>query len=109
MIGTRLVPFGARRRSIRAVARVRMALPPTPELLAAQADYYGRTLRSCLAVRRCDTYTVWGFTDAHSWVPGWFDGEGAATPLDEDYRPKPVYAALADALREGRPGAGDGG
>jgi endo-1,4-beta-xylanase len=86
---------------------VRMALPPTPALLAAQAGYFGRTLRSCLAVRRCDTYTIWGFTDAHSWVPGWFDGEGAATPLDEDYRAKPAYAALVDALREGRPTAGD--
>ena len=61
-------------------------------------------------MRRYDTYTVWGFTDAHSWVPGWFDGEGAATPLDEDYRAKPAYAALADALRESRRrGAGHGG
>jgi endo-1,4-beta-xylanase len=32
-------------------------------------------------------------------VPGWFQGEGAATPLDEAYRPKPAYFALRDALR----------
>jgi endo-1,4-beta-xylanase len=31
-------------------------------------------------------------------VPSVFDGEGAATPFDESYRPKPAYFALRDAL-----------
>ena len=80
-------------------ADVRMALPATPELLARQADYYTRMLQACLGERRCVSFTVWGFTDAHSWVPGWFQGEGAATPLDENYQPKPAYTALRDVLR----------
>ncbi|GAA3150810.1 endo-1,4-beta-xylanase [Nonomuraea salmonea] len=67
---------------------VRMVLPVTPEKLATQADYYRRALTDCLSVRACRELTVWGFTDLHSWVPGWFDGEGAATLMDENYAPK---------------------
>lgn len=42
----------------------------------------------------CKEFTVWGFTDHHSWVPGWFDGDGAACLLDESLAPKPAYNAL---------------
>jgi endo-1,4-beta-xylanase len=84
-------------------ADVRMLLPATDEKLAAQASAFAGMLRSCLAVRRrCASYTVWGFTDAASWVPGVFPGEGAATPFDEELRPKPAYFALRDALTERR-------
>lgn len=76
---------------------VRMTLPATPEKLALQADYYRRLVDACLAVDGVSV-TVWGFTDAHSWVPGVFPGEGAATPSDEQYRRKPAYFAVRDAL-----------
>jgi endo-1,4-beta-xylanase len=79
-------------------ADVRMVLPVTPEKLATQATYFGDMMRSCAAVRRCVTFTLWGFTDKYSWVPGFFAGEGAATPLDEAFQPKPAYFALRDAL-----------
>jgi endo-1,4-beta-xylanase len=79
-------------------ADVRMILPVTPEKLATQATYFGNMMRSCVAVRRCVAFTLWGFTDKYSWVPGWFEGEGAATPLDEQFRPKPAYFALRKAL-----------
>jgi endo-1,4-beta-xylanase len=79
-------------------ADVRMVLPVTPEKLATQATYFGDMMRSCVAVRRCVTFTLWGFTDKYSWVPGFFAGEGAATPLDEAFQPKPAYFALRDAL-----------
>jgi endo-1,4-beta-xylanase len=79
-------------------ADVRMVLPVTPEKLATQATYFGNMGRSCAAVRRCVSFTLWGFTDKYSWVPGFFDGEGAATPFDEEFRPKPAWFALRDAL-----------
>ncbi|MQA79196.1 MAG: 1,4-beta-xylanase [Streptosporangiales bacterium] len=79
---------------------VRMPLPVTEEKLAVQADYFDRLLRACLAERRAVSYTVWGFTDRYSWVPGTFPGEGAATPFDADYRRKPAYLALRDALTD---------
>ena len=84
-------------------ADVRMPLPVTDEKLATQADYFAGMLDSCQAVRRCVSFTVWGFDDGHSWVPGVFAGEGAATPFDASYRPKPAYFALRDALARHRP------
>jgi endo-1,4-beta-xylanase len=82
-------------------ADVRMILPVTPEKLATQATYFGDMMRSCVAVPRCVTFTLWGFTDKYSWVPGFFEGEGAATPLDEQFQPKPAYFALRHALAGG--------
>jgi endo-1,4-beta-xylanase len=79
-------------------ADVRMILPVTPEKLATQATYFRNMMDSCVAVRRCVTFTLWGFTDKYSWVPSFFDGEGAATPLDEAFQPKPAYFALRDSL-----------
>jgi endo-1,4-beta-xylanase len=79
-------------------ADVRMTLPVTGELLARQASYFRQMLDACLSVRSCHTFTVWGFTDAHSWVPGFFTGQGAATPFTEAYEPKPAYFALRRAL-----------
>jgi hypothetical protein len=41
---------------------------------------------------------LWGFTDAHSWIPALRPGWGAALPFDEAYRPKPAYDALHATL-----------
>lgn len=73
---------------------VRMVLPVTPDKLATQADYYRRALADCVSVKACKELTVWGYTDRHSWVPGWFEGEGAACILDENLARKPAYDAL---------------
>lgn len=78
---------------------VRMQLPVTDAKLAQQASDYAAVTDDCLAVRRCLGVTVWGFTDSDSWIPGWFTGYGAATPYDEDFRPKPAYYAIRAALR----------
>jgi endo-1,4-beta-xylanase len=58
-------------------------------------------VQGCLAVRRCVSFTVWGFTDAHSWVPGFFTGQGAACLYDESLQPKPAYFAVRDDLAAG--------
>ncbi|MET7701902.1 endo-1,4-beta-xylanase [Streptomyces sp. NPDC005485] len=81
---------------------VRMALPVDSEKLAKQATYFRGLLDACLGSRSCKSFTVWGFTDKHSWVPGVFTGEGAATLLDEEYAQKPAYVAVGEGLREGR-------
>lgn len=67
---------------------------PSDELIAKQADHYGQSLRACLDVPGCKSVTVWGFNDTYSWVPSFFQGEGAATLLWEDYTPKPAYFRL---------------
>jgi endo-1,4-beta-xylanase len=77
---------------------VRMPLPADPIKLAAQAQGFTTLLQACLLAKRCVSYTLWGFTDRYSWVPGVFDGEGAALPLDENYARKPAYNAIRDTL-----------
>nr|WP_247694977.1 endo-1,4-beta-xylanase [Streptomyces sp. B93] len=82
---------------------VRMDLPesgvPTPAQLRQQADYYQRTLSACLAVDGCNSFTIWGFTDKYSWVPVFFQGEGSATVMTEDFRRKPAFYALLKTLK----------
>ncbi|HEY5835153.1 endo-1,4-beta-xylanase [Streptomyces sp.] len=77
---------------------VRMPLPPTDALLTTQADIYATATEACLAVSRCVSLTVWGFSDAYSWVPAALPGWGAADLLDQGLRPKPAYAAVHAAL-----------
>ncbi|MFD8523478.1 endo-1,4-beta-xylanase [Streptomyces capillispiralis] len=83
---------------------VRMDLPesgvPTAEQERKQADYYRRTLEACLAVEGCDSFTIWGFTDKYSWVPVFFEGEGFANVMTEDFHRKPAFHALRDTLKE---------
>ncbi|MFI1568427.1 endo-1,4-beta-xylanase [Streptomyces sp. NPDC020490] len=80
---------------------VRMLLPADAEKLAEQAHWYRDLTAACLAVRRCVGITVWDWTDKYSWIPAFFPGEGAALPWDEEFRPKPAYAAMRQALGEG--------
>jgi endo-1,4-beta-xylanase len=82
---------------------IRMQLPPDASKLARQADDYRKVTDACLAVPRCVGLTVWDFTDKYSWVPSVFGGQGAALPFDENYQPKPAYAALRSSY-EAAPG-----
>jgi endo-1,4-beta-xylanase len=56
---------------------IRMQLPADATKLSQQASNYSSVLNACLAVPRCVSFTTWGFTDAHSWVPGTFSGQGS--------------------------------
>ncbi|MBD3941929.1 endo-1,4-beta-xylanase [Microbacterium sp. NEAU-LLC] len=77
---------------------------PTPEQIAVQAERYDAMLQACLNVTACSSFTVWGFSDAYSWVPGVFPGEGWATITDEEFTPKPAFDALLESLRDATPG-----
>jgi endo-1,4-beta-xylanase len=79
-------------------ADVRIPLPVTPAKLETQARIYGDAIRACLAVPRCVSFTVWGFSDRYSWVPTVHPDAGAACVMDADLRPKPAYAALTAAF-----------
>ncbi|WP_367321310.1 endo-1,4-beta-xylanase [Streptomyces sp. HUAS ZL42] len=80
---------------------IRMQLPSDSNKLAQQAADYKSVVAACVALTRCVNITVWGFTDSDSWIPSTFPGQGAATPYDENYAPKPVYYAIAEALGGG--------
>jgi endo-1,4-beta-xylanase len=75
-------------------ADVRMIMPPDTAKLQAQAQGYSTLMQGCLLAKRCGSFTVWGYTDKYSWVPGFFEGQGAANILDENFAPKPAYDAL---------------
>lgn len=77
---------------------VRMVMPSDNPKLHAQANGYGILLRACLLAKRCTSFTVWGFTDKYSWVPGFFTGQGAANLLDENFGQKPAYQTVSQTL-----------
>lgn len=76
----------------------RMRLPADAAALERQKANYAALTGACLANANCKSVLTWGFTDAHSWVPGFFQGMGAALPFDAEYRPKPAYYGLSEAL-----------
>lgn len=77
---------------------------------AGAAERYETVLQACLAVADCESFTVWGTLDEHSWVPGTFEGEGDATlhELDEngEYQRKATYCVLQRSLVEAAEGEG---
>jgi endo-1,4-beta-xylanase len=77
---------------------IRMQLPSDSAKLTQQAADYKAVMNACVAVSRCVGVTVWGFADSDSWIPSTFPGQGAATPYDENYAPKPAYHAIAESL-----------
>lgn len=77
---------------------VRVPLPADPISLHLQAEVYSRAARACLSTPRCRSVTMWGFTDAVSWVPAQYFGLGAATLLDASLAAKPAYHRLARTL-----------
>ncbi|MGP4046760.1 endo-1,4-beta-xylanase [Streptomyces sp. 2A115] len=81
---------------------VRMILPVDEEKPATQAAYFRGLLDACLGTRSCKSFTVWGFTDKYSWVPGVFEGQGAATLMDEGFGVKPAWGAVREGLAAGR-------
>ncbi|WP_055586995.1 endo-1,4-beta-xylanase [Streptacidiphilus griseoplanus] len=80
---------------------VRMPTPATSANLSQQATDYANVVNTCLAVARCVGVTAWDLDDGHSWVPGTFSGQGAATLYDSSYNPKPAYTSVQNALGAG--------
>lgn len=83
-------------------ADVRMIMPSDTVKLQAQAQGYSTLMQGCLLARRCTSFTVWGYTDKYSWVPGFFTGQGAANLLDENFVAKPAYDEMQAVLRLGK-------
>ena len=79
---------------------------PTDNLAVfAQPYEFGQMIKAALAVPECISFTVWGFGDADSWVPGFFKGEGYATIYDVNLQPKLAFSELMQELQLGALGA----
>jgi endo-1,4-beta-xylanase len=72
--------------------------PNNPADLTVQAQNYQATLTACVSTPGCTQFLTWGFTDAHSWIPSFFAGQGAALPFDAGYEAKPAYYAMQTVL-----------
>ena len=79
---------------------VRYFLPSSTYNTAGQVGSFVVLLQACLITPRCVMFTLWGFTDKYSWVPGFFrePQEGDATMLNEDFTPKPAYREMQAIL-----------
>jgi endo-1,4-beta-xylanase len=71
----------------------------------AQPYEFGQMIKAALAVPEVISFTVWGFGDADSWVPGFLTGEGYATIYDVNLQPKPAFFELQQELTLGAFGA----
>jgi endo-1,4-beta-xylanase len=79
---------------------------PTDHLATFAHPYeYSQMLKAALAVPECISFTVWGFGDADSWVPGTFKGEGYANIYDVNLQPKAAYFDLQRDLQLAASGA----
>jgi endo-1,4-beta-xylanase len=64
----------------------------------AQPFEFVEMLKAVLAVPEAISFTVWGFTDADSWIPGFFTTEGYATPWDVNQQPKQAFFSMQSEL-----------
>ena len=71
---------------------------PMQAKLAAEAQLYSAMLHTCLSVAGCTAFVMWGFTDAHSWIPAYTGHPDYPLIFDGKYRPKPAYFALENVL-----------
>ncbi|MEV4410925.1 endo-1,4-beta-xylanase [Catellatospora sp. NPDC049609] len=81
---------------------VRIKLPANRQKLEQQARAYRQVLAVCMDQPSCVSFTLWGFTDGHSWIPGYHRGYGAACVYNAEFGPKPAYTALRRLLTESR-------
>ncbi|TGO13024.1 hypothetical protein BTUL_0078g00330 [Botrytis tulipae] len=73
-------------------------LPPTAAGLAQQGVDYANTVNACLSVDGCVGITIWDFTDAYSWIPSTFSGQGDACLWYANYTVHPAYNNVVAAL-----------
>ncbi|GAA4158114.1 endo-1,4-beta-xylanase [Gryllotalpicola daejeonensis] len=79
---------------------------PTDNLaLFAQPFEYSAMLQAAISVPAVISFTVWGWTDVNSWVPGTFKGEGYACLYDVNQQPKQAYFTLQKDLELAAHGA----
>lgn len=72
---------------------------PLNDKLAQQADMYRTAAEICLKSAACTSFSTWGFTDLHTWIPGLTGKSDIPLLFDTNYQPKPAYDALRAALR----------
>ena len=73
---------------------------PMQVRLDSEAQIYRNMLSTCLSVKQCTAFVMWGFTDRHSWIPGATGHADAPLIFDAAYHPKPAFFALLNVLNQ---------
>ncbi|WP_461206681.1 endo-1,4-beta-xylanase [Clostridium sp. DL1XJH146] len=81
---------------------VRMAGTPDEKMLANQGKIYRDLMEMAIHFDAITSYTLWGFTDKYSWIPGFFGDRGAGLIFDENYNAKKAFYSLGEALTAGK-------
>jgi len=70
--------------------------------LESQKQDYKTVTKACLDVKNCVGITVWGVSDANSWVPYTFPEFDSPLLFDYSNEKKPAYYGTKEALSSGR-------
>jgi endo-1,4-beta-xylanase len=74
-----------------------------PDPSAKQKDIYYTVVHTCVQDSNCKSITVFGATDKYSWLRTVREMPDASPLLfDDNYRKKPAYYGVLQALKEGR-------
>lgn len=78
---------------------IRLTTPGSTATRAQQATDYTTVTKACMQQSACAGITVWGVSDANSWIPGVFSGQGEALIWDSNYNKKTaVYNGILGAI-----------
>jgi endo-1,4-beta-xylanase len=76
----------------------RLGKPLDDAKLQLQNKFYSDLLQVCIDAETCTHFTVWGLSDADSWVPSTFPEFDYAHLFDADLKAKPSYQAMAQVF-----------
>ncbi len=72
---------------------------PMAQRFSVQAHVYSDMLAACLAVKTCEAFVMWGFTDRYTWIPGATKHSDAPLIFDTAYHAKPAYISIIHELK----------
>ncbi len=77
---------------------IRSKIPPTAFSHAKQASMYREIVSICKNSPHCKSITLWGVSDAQSWIPRYFPSYGNALLLDDNFKEKEAYNEIINEL-----------
>lgn len=73
--------------------------PSDDDRLQQQASFYGKVAAACMTQPACKGITMWGLTDANSWLLNLVSQKERPLLLNGDYSKKPAYSSVLNALK----------
>lgn len=97
----RLAQLGLQVQTTEVDIKIQNSTASLQDNLNQQAQLYASVVHACQAVTACNAVVIWGFTDRYSWIPAFTGHPDQPLIYDDEYRPKPAYNAVKNALLHG--------